>query len=467
MTSIYATTSGIRKTEMTVFGALVVLSTCAPLSNLFGSRGAFTSNAFLILSIGVFLMLFFHGSEQYLDAGNKRFILFATLGLITTICMGLILSLSIGPLYGETTITAIIPSICWLAVDVVMVLYLTWAYPRMPRKVLDLAFNTLIIIVLSVSMLEAVLGTRSSLFNSIMHAWIPAYETCCLQGRLCGVASEPSHMALTLGLLCIPYCYGKIKENSQIRYFFALVGLYIVALWTKSTTVYITVTFTTVGMLILTIADNKGINRHKIIIVCLVIESVCVVTLILLTIGLNQSQIDFFDEIKRVFFRSISESDQSGAYRNSTIINDWLIFKSYPVFGVGDGNQGFFYAGNQPSWILSNSSGEVAQALRGAKGVLDGGAFIGSLVSGYGIVGVVLFLNWFIYQFRCAGRAKHSMGCYQDAYYLALFGCMPVLWMSIGFKGAPVAVFLVFCMPSIAASVKSLTTELGLKGYRE
>ena len=36
---------------------------------------------------------------------------------------------------------------------------------------------------------------------------------------------------------------------------------------------------------------------------------------------------------------------------------------------------------------------------------------------------------------------------------VALLGSLPVLWMNLGFKGASVAAFIVFCLPCICDSI--------------
>ena len=76
-------------------------------------------------------------------------------------------------------------------------------------------------------------------------------------------------------------------------------------------------------------------------------------------------------------------------------------------------------------------------------------AFLPSIISGYGIVGCVLFGVWIGFCIRMAIRRKKELGRYYDMFIVAIFACIPILLMAEGFQGAPVDVFLIFCMPAL------------------
>ena len=158
---------------------------------------------------------------------------------------------------------------------------------------------------------------------------------------------------------------------------------------------------------------------------------------------------DFYRTIQSVLGKISDTGNQSTAYRNSTIINDIEIFKDYPIFGVGDGNQGFFYAQNLPFWVLASGSTEALFALSGNIGVLNGGAFLPSIISGYGVLGCVLFGSWIVACVRMAFANKERMRHYYSLFIIAMFASIPICWMAEGFQGAPVVLFLIFCMPAL------------------
>lgn len=445
----------VTKLETFVFCALIVLATCSrlPIQATLGLSNPFDGNGFILVIIGALLMFFRHGREIAFDKSLRRFALFVLLGCITTLVMAVILYDQVGTLYGETTLTTIWPSLCWLLFDLVIVIYLCWGYQHIPNSTLDKAMDVLLILVIVVSALELGVMYVPSVFGFLsepLELWILRFDANAVRLRLCGVADEPSAMSATLGMFCLPYCYSRFRDGGA-RYIVAFFALLVIAWFTFSTTTYITV-----GVVLATIAvrELSSMGRRGSHVPMLVLFSVLAVALIgalvFMATGRSHESSDFAVNITKVIGRSVSEEDQSGAYRNSTIANDLAIVREYPLFGVGDGNQGFFYSQNLPNWIRANTSAEVAAALNGERGVLDGGAFIGALLSGYGIVGTCFFAVWAIGLLRYAMRNQRLMGRHYDMYIVALVGSMPVLYMNLGFKGAPVAAFLIFCMPMMA-----------------
>lgn len=76
--------------------------------------------------------------------------------------------------------------------------------------------------------------------------------------------------------------------------------------------------------------------------------------------------------------------------RASTIINDMNIFVDFPITGVGNGNQGFFYNENVPFWM------DCSKEVKYLRYVIPngGGNFFPSFISGFGIIGVILLINF-------------------------------------------------------------------------
>lgn len=432
---------------------LIFTASCAPFSTLIGMRTSspFATNAFIVLVFTAVVTFLRHSKELTFDSIVKHYLFFTLLGITSSLVMSVVLHNRVGALFGQTTFSTMIPSICWLLFNFVTVLYLRWAFTHVPTDVIDIALNALLCFTLTVSTLELMFGQAIS---GVLSTWLKSYSAVLATGRLCGVATEPAGMSAVLGLFCLPYCYARFRNKGEVRYLFAFLALLVISYFTFSTTVFVTVLFVCTGIAVREIASSILKNGgHLIFVLCLIGATLLLFAAVYLICYSDGSTPAIIDAIHGILQRTTSSSDQSGAYRNSTIINDWKIFAAYPLFGVGDGNQGFYYAQNIPSWIVATGSYEVSYALHGAFGVLDGGAFIGSLVSGYGAVGTVVFLCWAASLFKKAQQNRNSMGHFYDMYLISLFGSLPVLWMSLGFKGASVAAFIVFCLPCICDSI--------------
>lgn len=83
-------------------------------------------------------------------------------------------------------------------------------------------------------------------------------------------------------------------------------------------------------------------------------------------------------------------SNYSTITRASTIINDMNIFVDFPITGVGNGNQGFFYNENVPFWM------DCSKEVKYMRYVIPngGGNFFPSFISGFGIIGVMFLINF-------------------------------------------------------------------------
>lgn len=443
------------KLDRALLVVVLFTATCAPFASLFGmdSGSPFATNGFLAVLLAALVMALFHFNELRLDRGLKILLGFAIIGTVTSLVMSLILNDRLGELYGQSTMTTSLPSICWLFFNFVTVLYFSWSYSRVSGRLLDSVFDAFVVFVFLISALEIVLGET---FSGIISKWVVQYDVYISRGRICGVATEPSTMSAVLGMICLPYCYARFKRGAGKRYIVAFAALILVAFFTKSTTVYITVLFVCTGILVRECGSLFNRNAGYLALAISLIGLILILSAVaIFGAGDASSSSPINDAISGVVSRATSTVDLSGAYRNSTIVNDWKVFSEYPLCGVGDGNQGFFYAQNLPDWILLSGSVEVIDALSGVKGVLDGGAFIGSVVSGYGIIGIVMCLGWLTFVFRKAKTNKIGMGHYYDMFLIALCGSLPILWMNMSFKGAPVAAFAVFCLPYISAFTHS------------
>ena len=436
-----------------IFGLLVILSSAAtlPLLSLPGIPDFARSNGFVLVTLDLFVILLSKGRRLKLGGMLTAFAPFVLCGALTTTLMAIILTVQGHALYGTVPLGSIMKGLLWLVFDAAIVFCVSYSYAQSTVTSLDRAFDVLLAIVLVVSGIQAgaMLGIPgfSPLFNLInIGGWFSTFVDCGAE-RLTGISSEPAAMSKTLGLLCLPYCYCRATSGGGARYGTAFAVLLVLAFMTGSTTVYITVAFVVLGIMVLNI--RKKTSRAMILIVCLCCTALLVIFAFLVANPESFVNSDFYRTLQSVLGKISDTDNQSTAYRNSTIVNDIEIFKEYPIFGVGDGNQGFFYAQNLPSWVLASGSSEALSALSGRIGVLNGGAFLPSLISGYGALGCVLFGSWIVACVRTAFANKELMGHYYPLFIIAMFASIPICWMAEGFQGAPVVVFLVFCMPAL------------------
>ena len=76
-------------------------------------------------------------------------------------------------------------------------------------------------------------------------------------------------------------------------------------------------------------------------------------------------------------------------------ITNWRAFLQHPILGVGNGLQGYYYIQFFPEWAQNVAGSDVGIFYRTAQSqIVNGGLFFPSLLSGYGIVGIVFIISF-------------------------------------------------------------------------
>lgn len=204
--------------------------------------------------------------------------------------------------------------------------------------------------------------------------------------RIYGLASEPASNAIFIGCFVLPILIYKIfeskyqnrkKELAISILAFAITAL--ISILTFSTSVILVFLISLLYLVIKFFKANSVSNKFKILFL-ITIFIILIIILIIPTIR---------EKLISMFAKVFDTSNYSTQHRYSTTWNDILIFVKFPLFGIGDGLQGYYYFENIiGTWMANNT--ETQMALCGQMGLLNGGATIPSIISAYGIFGVIL-----------------------------------------------------------------------------
>lgn len=123
----------------------------------------------------------------------------------------------------------------------------------------------------------------------------------------------------------------------------------------------------------------------------------------------------------------VDKENGSTATRVSTVCNDMKIFASYPLTGIGNGCQGYFYNNNIPEW--TKFAKEVQSAMHYESGSIGngGGNFFASYISGYGLIGVIVLL---LLVLRYRSRLKNSIVSYNPIAEFTFAVCIIVFLLA-------------------------------------
>ena len=419
-------------------------------TSLVGVTGIFSACAtyfdFILHIFGFTLMLMTTHGQLQTNRYANMFVKLVVFLEIISLSMAVFLHNSLGMLDGDDTLTAIFgPSIYYIHYLVIM-FYNIYIFGMFTKEEISRIIDKLVLWNLILGYVQILIcngsgfiaGIYDSLdvFNVFRQA---SYITNISRIPVSG--SEPAAAGCFIGILVFPYLMSKIisGENAKKNYIQILLWLPVI-FFTKSSTCYILVL---VDLLVFFILGMK--NRCFGTGTVVLLAGLCIGVLILSVVSSNDfTNNSFIEQIRYLLFeKSSDKNNESSVTRTIPTYINFKVFFEYPFFGVGNGNQGFFYDKYFPSW-----GGISLGTFSKIRGVADGGVFIPSLFSGYGIIGV------FVWGLCTIRYIKHVIVCkplLNSFYYMFIIAF--VAFLVNGFQGDYFGNYMtvfVLCIPFMA-----------------
>ncbi len=353
--------------------------------------------SFLFLLIGMILIVVKRREVTYGSDASSRlhshFIRMYIIGDVTSLFMAIILFSEVGTIGGENTFDAVIPKIIFSFAYMVFIYYNREVFGLLTKEEIGNIFDRIITICIILGFLQVgvllIGGPFTMIYNAInmlFGAW--SSTAIVITGRIALLTVEPATIAGFFGMLVIPYIFSKwISEDFIMRDFIKLLLVIIILYYTKSTTGYtlLIVDFLFFGYVY--ISQGKANSNTKLIIILLMIISGGGVGYFI-----TKSTI-ISENVTSVFDKLINEDNVNSMSRKVGLYVNWGILKRFPFFGVGNGNQGFFYREFFPQFAFS-SVWATERYNEAAHTLMDGGVFFAAFASGYGLVGIVMMIGF-------------------------------------------------------------------------
>lgn len=360
----------------------------------------------------------------------------------STIIMAIILNQKLGYLHGEDTYSATIGMII-LYFQVFFIFYYNYrGFQLVSIKDVERIFKyiisyTLIVGYFQITMIHFPLISGIYDFFNILGA-VRESSFILTINRISLTGSEPSSTGAVISLIIFPYLLAKTLYRIDSKTIILIILFLPIILYAKSSTALIMFSVNILLYCFL-LFKQKGLAFRKFIIISLLF----LVGLTGVTFGLTSSfsKNSFLMENYYLLFDKISdESNQSTLYRTSTIINDIEVFKKYPILGIGNGNQGFYYNENiKSNYFISQ---EVQNAYSGKVGVVNGGPFVPAYISGYGIVGILLLIIFIIKSYRKILTIKNGINYFYEMYIISSITFLLTATMTHDIVGNYIAIFI-------------------------
>ena len=419
---------------------------CLPLGRLFDLPfGDFydkviTQFSTLLMLIGVFMLLI--ENKKLFSQRNKYFVHIYFFMLIFSLLAASVFTFTLDNQY-ESPFSAILGDIILYFFVLLSIFYNTYClsnYVSLREVYKMFNFQVILLLLVGYSQLLGMIGFSipydilSTIFSLRELSWLSSVDR-----GVTFFGSEPSSASL-LCFVVIPYLYSCIKEESGVKRVFFIIALLLftflilcsnssqlLILFFGSAIVFLWACFKSISKIFYFFSFTGGFIFA---LAYLNTESVSSVS------NYDTKSIEY-----AILGKIVDRENLSTAMRASTVINDFKVFFDYPLTGVGDGIQGFFYAENQPSWTKSSS--EVSELISTHTIPNGGGNFFPSYISAYGFIGIiflVLFIRRYKYLYRTSIllQDKRIDLIFQISIILFLFAG----WHVVGIKQSETMIFI-------------------------
>ena len=401
-------------------------------------------------------------------------ILFCAFGLLsfTSITMSLMLTPHFSGYGGEYPIIVVLEESIKYLYDITLLLYFIFFIRFFSKKHLTIFAYSIIALWVVVSVIQFVIYLKPTSIIATIYDKADFLDILVdsslidkarYEGfRLYSFLSEPSVNCIFICGFVLPFLIFQTNKTKKKPILLAIniILLLIVAagtLLTKSSAVYVTVFAFLIASLVFVIDKAKLKKVPKIIISCSIVAIFAMLFVIPFT-----RQLILYYAVDKI----ISISNLSTAYRYSTVFNDLLVFIKMPLFGCGDGNQGFFYfqhiAGTQMT-----ISYETVNSLSFKQGILNGGALIPSFISGFGLFGiVVIFVLVKCYLALCKEQSLFNNSLFKYLFYTSFISISVAAMVAIGIHWNFTLYFFFsvpFIKPDSSSSIKDLLEPISSK----
>lgn len=418
-------------------------------SELFGTLGK--NFSVIPHMVGMLVILYEIFKERKIKTNKLINILFLFVLYLnfSSIISAVYRSETLGVLYGETTYDATKGMIIYYTVVFLIFYYNYLILSRFTSKELDRIMKYVVNLILLIGYLQ--IATLINPFFGKLLDLIDVFDVIrnsdflLFMDRITLSGSEPATISLIMNVFLVPYILSKILQSDDKLGNITKLALCLpILFFSRSSSVYI---MTILNFLIFLYLYFKPFTLsyfsiRKIIFNVIVATILSLSLLVALNSNTTFDNNEIVQKINYLTFEKISdENNQSTLTRMSTVINDLKIFGKYPVFGIGNGMQGYFYNEHLESEYFYSQ--EVLNLYNGKSGIVNGGPFLPAFISGYGLIGIFFFVIVMKGFVDLAKKRKRELASY---YYMFIMSS--ITFLIGGFMTADIIsnYIAIFCM---------------------
>lgn len=395
---------------------------------LLGACANFLS--FLFHIIGLLLMFYDRKGKLRIehDAHSKLFHYFIFMVanfILISIGMAFYLHDKVGTIGGEDTYRAILGQIIYFIQYIFIILYNREVFRILKKdKIIDI-FHKITWVLLVIGYVQILLIEVGGIFvrlydslNLFDNVW-PSYLIILIE-RITLTGSEPAAAGVYISILILPFLLAKCLYYGNTLKNILPILLYLpIIYYTKSSTAYVLALVCILIYFMLYIKKTK--DKRK---VSLLIIAVALIVVFTLPYYESIKNTEFMEDIRYIVIDKVTnQTNRDTISRKIPLYVNYRIFLEYPILGVGNGNQGFFYLSNLPPWAYS--SYDIALLITKASQTLSNGSlFFPSILSGYGIIGAIMMIVYIGKLYAITFINKSNLGMF---FYMFIISSVVVI----------------------------------------
>ena len=315
------------------------------------------SASFYFHIMGIFLMFLSICKNKKMQGENSikinkkvfnTFLITVIILTLSSLFMAMILHEQLGILDKRDTYIAAIPCIVYNIQIIVIIIYNIYIFKNISQnRIIKIIFYSIVFIVI-VGYLQVIISLTQNVqiaklfaFTDMLGQFNPNYTLA--SGRVNLLTPEASAAGIFINVFAIPfimvaYNYKLIKRRKLVV---LLISFIPIAVFSSSSTMLIGIL---VNFIFISIWYIKK-NPHKLLLVVL-FESLTIIICGYIYKG-KLSELLYLGVYKITDSKNLST-----IHRFSSIYTDMIAFLKYPILGVGNGIQGFFYIKCLPNWAF-------------------------------------------------------------------------------------------------------------------
>lgn len=396
---------------------------CPLLRAVLGPAAAYVSNGMALLALGVLVWcIASRGVPKMQNSLLKKAAVTSIALTVLSLATSLVLYPVLGELNGENTLRASLPNDVYVLLFVVVFAYNTHALQTLTTRAVERLMTVLMAVMTAVGYLHTAvllhLPGAARLYDGLNFlGWFKGADTILGYGRITSVTDEPSYFGIALATILYPYMLSRLllaERGRRGKYLFWVVISLPPLAMTLSSTGYLGVMVDAVAFAALWLHKRyKGkehtFNKKKLAAGLCAAAAACAVLL-------NVTPLGYYVGEKI----SIRNGSLASMIRYSSVLTDLAAFRHFPLTGIGNGNQGYFYNATTLAYAPAEYLDyfEFADRLDGSMGIVSGGPFLPAFLSGYGLIGMALVVWFALACLRAVRRLPKQYETYKYMYYI-------------------------------------------------